>query len=38
LNSIYHTRITYPKDESASKTDASDPEIIKAEKDGDLAG
>ena len=35
LNSIYHTRIKYPED---SDPDPNDPEVIKAEQDGDLAG
>ena len=35
LNSIYHTRIKYPEE---SKPDPEDPEVVAAEKEGDLAG
>jgi hypothetical protein len=43
LNSIYHTRIKYPSDdsnqaESADSLAANDPEVIEAEKTNDTAG
>ena len=38
LNSIYHTRIKYPDGEKAEIPDPNDPEVIEAEREGDLAG
>lgn len=38
LNSIYHTRIKYPEDAENEAPDPNDPEVIEAEKEGDLAG
>jgi len=38
LNSIYHTRIKYPEGEKAEIPDPNDPEVIEAEREGDLAG
>ncbi len=35
LNSIYHTRIKYPEPE---EPDPNDPEVVEAEREGDLAG
>ena len=35
LNSIYHTRIKYPDDETLG---ADDREVIEAEKESDIAG
>jgi hypothetical protein len=35
LNSIYHTRIQYPE---GNTPDPSDPEVVEAEKKGDLTG
>jgi len=37
LNSIYHTRIKYPE-ETDEALDPNDPEVIKAERESDLAG
>ena len=38
LNSIYHTRIKYPEDAEQEAPDPNDPEVVEAEKEGDLAG
>ncbi len=38
LNSIYHTRIKYPDEDTTIEVDVNDPEVIEAEIEGDLAG